>query len=71
MYRVTVQAGGGAHEVAVTVTDVDEAGTVTIDRPQPQVSRPLGASLSDEDEGVSAERWQWARSRGPEDMGLT
>ena len=30
----------------------------------PQVSRPLGATLSDEDEGVSAQTWQWAR---PED----
>ena len=62
VYRVTVEASGGAHDVAVTVTDVDEAGTVSIDRPQPQVDRPFGASLSDEDEGVAAERWQWARS---------
>ena len=62
VYRVTIEASGGTHDVAVTVTDVDEAGTVSIDRPQPQVSRPLGASLSDEDEGVRDERWQWARS---------
>ena len=62
MYRVTVEAAGGKHGVAVTVTDVDEAGAVVIDRPQPQVSRPLGASLFDEDEGVSGERWQWSRS---------
>ena len=62
VYRVTIEAGGGTHEVAVTVTDVDEAGTASIDRPQPQAKRPLGASLSDEDEGVAAERWQWARS---------
>ena len=62
VYRVTIEAGGGTHEVAVMVTDVDEAGTASMDRPQPQVSRPLGASLSDEDEGVAAERWQWARS---------
>ena len=62
VYRVTIEANGGTHDVAVTVTDVDEAGAVTMDRPQPQVSRPLGASLSDEDEGVSAQRWQWARS---------
>ena len=62
VYRVTVRAGGGTHEVAVTVTDVDEAGTASIDRRQPQVSRPLGASLSDEDEVVSGQRWQWARS---------
>ena len=62
VYRVTIEAGGGTHEVAVTVTDVDEAGMASIDRPQPQVSRPLGASLSDEDEGVASERWQWSRS---------
>ena len=62
VYRVTVEASGGAHDVAVTVTDVDESGTVNIDRRQPQVDRPLGASLSDEDEGVTAERWQWSRS---------
>ena len=62
VYRVTIEAGGGTHEVAVRVTDMDEAGMASINRPQPQVSRPLGASLSDEDEGVAAERWQWARS---------
>ena len=62
VYRVTIEAGGGTHEVAVTVTDVDEAGTASMDRPQPQAERPLGASLSDEDEGVAAERWQWSRS---------
>ena len=62
VYRVTVEASGGTHDVAVTVTDVDESGAVRIDRRQPQVDRPLGASLSDEDEGVTAERWQWSRS---------
>ena len=62
VYRVTVKAGGGAHDVAVRVTDVDEPGTASIDRRQPQVSRPLRASMSDEDEGVSGQRWQWARS---------
>ena len=63
VYRVTVEASGGVHFVAVRVTDVDEAGTVAIDRQQPQVDRPLGASLRDEDDGVRAERWQWAKSR--------
>ena len=60
---MTVRASGGTHEVAVTVTDVDEAGTASIDRPQPQVSRPLGADLWDEDDGVSGQRWQWATSQ--------
>ena len=63
VYRVTIEANGAAHDVAVTVTDVDEAGVVKIDRPQPQVDRPLEAGLSDEDDGVSVEGWQWARSR--------
>ena len=62
VYRVTVEASGGTHDVTVTVTDVDEAGTASMDRPQPQIDRPLGANLSDEDEVVTAERWQWARS---------
>ncbi len=66
VYRVTVEAAGGRHDVAVTVTDVDDAGTVRIDRPQPQVHRPLGAILSDEDDGVAGERWQWARSEDGE-----
>ena len=62
LYSVTVEASGGAHDVAVTVTDVDEAGVVSISRLQPQVDRPLSASLSDEDDGVSEQSWQWARS---------
>ena len=62
VYRVTIEAAGGTHDVTVAVTDVDEAGMVRIDRLQPQVGRPLGAVLWDEDEGVTGERWQWARS---------
>ena len=62
VYRVTVEASGGTHDVVVRVTDVDDDGTASIDRQQPQVSRPLGATFSDEDEGVSGQRWQWARS---------
>ena len=62
VYRVTVEAAGGTRNVSVSVTDVDEAGTVSMDRPQPQVDRPLSASLSDEDDRVTAERWQWTRS---------
>ena len=63
VYRVTIEANGAAHDVVVTVTDVDEAGVVSFERPQPQVSRPFGASLSEQDEGVSVKGWQWARSR--------
>ena len=62
VYRVTIKASGGTHDVSVTVTDVDEAGAVSISRLQPQVNRPLSASLLDVDDGVAAQRWQWARS---------
>ena len=62
IYRVTVEAAGGTRSVTVTVTDVDEAGVASIDRPQPQVGRPLSASLSDEDDMVEDQTWQWARS---------
>ena len=63
VYRVTIEANGAAHDVAVRVTDVDEAGVVKIDRPQPQVDRPLEARLLEEDEGAAVKGWQWARSR--------
>ena len=39
VYSVTIEASGGTHDVVVTVTDVDEVGTASIDRRQPQVSR--------------------------------
>ena len=61
VYRATVEAAGGMRRVTVTVTDVDEAGVTNIDRPQPQVGRPLSATLRDEDD-MEDERWQWARS---------
>ena len=32
VYRVTVEASGGTHDVAVTVRDVDESGTVSIEQ---------------------------------------
>ena len=43
VYRVTVEAAGGTRNVTVTVTDVDDTGAASIDRPQPQVDRPLSA----------------------------
>ena len=62
VYNVTLEAAGGSHNVAVTVTNEDEDGKVTINKPQPQVGRGLEASLKDEDGGLSDEEWQWARS---------
>ena len=45
VYKVTVKASGGSKAVEVTVTDVDEAGSVTFDQPQPQATRGLTASF--------------------------
>ena len=65
VYNVTVEATGGMHAVVVTVTNVDEDGSVGFigqGRYQPQVDRGLEAMLSDPDMGVTDEVWQWARS---------
>ena len=63
VYQVTVVASDGELDVAVTVTDVDEPGKVTIDQPQPQATRSLEAKgPGDPDNGVDEESWQWSRS---------
>ena len=66
VYNVTVTAASkqmATQAVVVTVTDVDEAGAVMIDQPQPQATRGLEASLDDPDETIADKKWQW--SRGP------
>ena len=64
VYKVTVTASGGSIDVEVTVTDVDEPGSPSLDKPQPQVGRGLVASGPDDpDEPVTDVLWQW--SRGP------
>ena len=63
VYQVTVVASDGELDVAVTVTDVDEPGKVTIDQPQPQATRSLEAEgPGDPDNGVDEISWQWSRS---------
>ena len=62
VYKVTVLASGGEQEVEVTVTNVNEPGKVTFSQPQPQATRDLTASFTDED-GDDNPSWQW--SRGP------
>ena len=66
-YSVTVNAddnnGGTATiDVTVTVTDVDEAGTVTLSTNQPPARAEITAALTDPDEGVTGAVWQWERS---------
>ena len=67
VYMVTVMASDGttmatSREVAVTVTDVDEGGSVTVTPGSAMVGTELSASLSDPDTGVANTAWQWSRS---------
>ena len=49
-------------EVTVEVTNVDEAGAVTLSARRPQVSVPFTAELTDPDGDVTNPTWQWDRS---------
>ena len=66
VYHVTVQASDGNNisrlDMTVTVTNVEEAGTVELSSVQPQVDTPLTATLDDPDEIVSSVAWSWQRS---------
>ena len=68
-YKVTVQASDGGvgttatQEVDITVTNVEEAGTVTLSRLQPQVGQGISATLTDPDTITDNDSitWQWYR----------
>ena len=66
VYEVAVAARDGVHTavrgVAVTVSNVDEAGTVALSSVQPQVGTALTATLADPDGSVSGVGWVWERS---------
>ena len=66
-YSVRVKADdskGGTAIIAmtITVTDLDEEGTVTLSSTQPRVSSRLTPTLSDPDAVVTGVTWQWASS---------
>ena len=66
-YAVTVTArdghgGSGELSVTVTVTNVDEAGSVTFGSEAPAVGTALTASVEDPDGGVTSVTWRWAKS---------
>ncbi len=66
-YEVTVSAGDTAGktssvDVTVTVTNVDEAGSVTLSSDQPGEGLDISASLADPDGIRGTISWQWARS---------
>ena len=48
-------------DVTVKVTNVDEAGMVTLDTRQPQVGNAVMASVMDPDGGEKDVTWQWYR----------
>ena len=48
--------------VTITVTNEDEAGTVTLSPGQPQVGTELTATLEDPDGVVSGTTWRWESS---------
>ena len=69
-YEVVVTATDPSGEsdsitVAITVTNLDEAGTVELSAVQPQVGTALTASLTDPDREPSGVTWQWARGDSP------
>ena len=75
-YSVTVTATGGTdtramtadQTITVTVTNAQEAGTVSLSPDPPTVDEELTASLSDPDGGVTNLTWTWqtaANSTGP------
>ena len=60
VYKVTVTASGGELDVEVTVTNVNEPGSVSFDQLQAQSTRTLVASFKDDD-GKDKSTWQWSR----------
>ena len=69
VYEVTVRASDGANykdmQVVVKVTDLDEAGKITLSSQDAQIGVELTATLSDDDGGVpnaaqfTDQKWTW------------
>ena len=53
--------------VTINVTDVEEAGAVTLSDYQPPARVEITATLSDPDGGVTSTMWQWAKISNPLD----
>ena len=67
---VSDPAGGSdSMDITITVTNVEEPGTVTFDSAgQPEVNTPLTAGVTDPDGNVTGESWTWSQgtsSEGP------
>ena len=70
VYSVTVQAGDGTTsettDVAVTVTNVEEPGVVTLSPPRPKLGTALMAAVTDPDGVNGTPAWRWERANGRE-----
>ena len=67
-YEVTVEVGDGVTthslDVEVTITDQDEAGTLTLSPTRPRQAELVTATLSDPDTVTGTPDWTWERSAG-------
>ena len=66
-YTVEVQATDetrkvGTYDVTVEVTNVNEGGTVTLSARRPQTDIAFTAAVTDPDDGVVDEKWQWSKA---------
>ena len=64
VYMVTLNAARGSTDVTVTVTNVDESGSVGLSDLQPQAGagQSVTATISDTDGDPVSTAWQWSRS---------
>ena len=68
MYEVTIRATDsdartGTKDFTVNVTNLEEAGMVTLSPTQHRVGVEITATLKDDDGGVYGEMWQWSIRR--------
>ena len=74
-YQVTLQVTDGLNNTSqndntiddsvnleVRISDVDEAGTLTLPAGAPALNQPYEATLKDPDDNVSISSWRWERS---------
>ena len=67
-YEVTVEVGDGVSseslDVEVTITDQDEAGTLSLSTTRPKLGELLTATLTDPDSVTGTATYRWERSAG-------
>ena len=68
MVVATVGGMSGTRDVKVMVTNMEEAGTVTLNRVQPRAGVSVMATLTDPDGSISGLTWQWYRSASIDDV---